>query len=794
MEHNYNHKEVEKKWQKIWGEKNQYKVEEKSQKPKYYSLVEFPYPSGEGLHVGHVRSYTAMDIVSRKKRREGFEVLFPIGYDAFGLPAENFAVKTGIHPRITTEKAIVVFREQLKSLGLSFDWSREFSTTDPEYYRWTQWIFLKFLENGLAYKEEMPINWCAECKIGLANEEVVGGVCERCGGSVQKKEKEQWMLAITKYAERLLEDLEDLDYITPVKIQQKNWIGKSEGAELDFPIKNSNLKISVFTTRADTLYGATYLVLSPEHPSIHELESQIENLDEVRKYTIEARGRTDIERTSEGKEKTGVLLKGVKAINPANGVEIPVFIADYVLVHYGTGAIMAVPAHDKRDWEFAKKFNLPVVEVISGGDTEIEAHTDTVLGKLVNSGEFDGQSVEEAGKNITNKVGGKLKTTYKLRDWVFSRQRYWGEPIPVILCPDCGVVPTPESELPVQLPEVDDFMPNEDGESPLAKVLDWVNVKCPKCQGDAKRETDVMPNWAGSSWYFLRYIDPHNGEALVDKDKEKKWMPVDWYNGGMEHTTLHLLYSRFWHKFLFDIGVVHESEPYKKRTSHGFILGEDGEKMSKSRGNVVNPDDMVDRFGADSLRLYEMFIGPFDQATSWSTDGMMGPRRFLDKLWRLSEKVIERESDETLLHETIKKVTEDIEAMRFNTAISSMMIFLNELSKEDNLSKESFKALLLLLAPFAPHITEELWQKIGGKESIHLTPWPAYDKNKIVKNRHLIVVQVNGKVRGEFETEQTEKEVLKDLALGQKRVSEQIEGKEIKKIIYIKNKLINIVV
>jgi leucyl-tRNA synthetase len=801
----YNHKKIEQKWQKTWEKNKQNEVDENSNKPKFYSLIEFPYPSGEGLHVGAVKPYSAMDIISRKKRREGFEALYPIGFDAFGLPAENYAVKTGVHPKITTEKAIDNFRRQLKSLGLSYDWSREIKTTDPKYYKWTQWIFLQLFKKGLAYKEKMSINWCKDCKTGLANEEVVNGVCERCGGSVEKKEREQWMLAITKYAERLLDDLEPLDYIESVKIQQKNWIGRSYGAEISFPLCISRMNadktqidadIKIFTTRPDTLFGATYMVISPEHGLVHKFEDKIENIDDVKNYINEARKKTDIERTAEGKEKTGVELKGIKAINPTNKEEIPIFIADYVLVHYGTGAIMAVPAHDERDWEFAKKFDLPIIEVISGGDVSKEVYVGG--GELVNSGEFNGLEVEDAKNKITEFVGGEMKTTYKLRDWVFSRQRYWGEPIPMIICSECGPVPLDESELPLELPEVEDFMPNDAGESPLSKVTDWVNVKCPKCGGSAKRETDTMPNWAGSSWYFLRYIDPHNDKVIVDREKEKKWMPVDWYNGGNEHTTLHLLYSRFWHKFLFDIGVVHESEPYKKRTSHGLIIGEDGEKMSKSKGNVINPDDIVERFGADTLRVYEMFMGPFDQAVAWSTDGLMGPRRFLERIWRASGKLNEVEprstETESLMHETIKKVSEDIEEMKFNTAISTMMSYFNEINKEEGMVKEDYKTLLLLLAPFAPHITEELWNKLGEDNSIHLTPWPAYDKNKVVKEKHLIVVTVNGKVRGEFETEESREEEVKKQAISLPRVKDYVEGRKIKKLIYIEGKLLNIVI
>ncbi|PIP86602.1 leucine--tRNA ligase [Candidatus Campbellbacteria bacterium CG11_big_fil_rev_8_21_14_0_20_44_21] len=811
MEHNYDHKKIEERWQAIWEEKKLNETDEKSNKPKYYSLVEFPYPSGDGLHVGHVRSYTAMDIISRKRRREGFEILFPIGYDAFGLPAENFAVKTGIHPKITTEKAISNFRKQLKSMGLSFDWSREIKTIDPKYYKWTQWIFLKLLENNLAYKAKIPINWCQDCRIGLANEEVTDGVCERCGGPVDKREKEQWMLAITKYAERLLSSLEELDYILPVKVQQKNWIGKSEGAEISFNLKFLDFKINVFTTRVDTLFGATYLVLSPEHKIISNLGPNISNLNEVKEYIKKAASTTDIERVAEGREKTGVKLEGISAINPANGEEIPVYTADYVLSHYGSGAIMAVPAHDERDYQFAKKFNLPVKKVVeakaileiprnaediaSGAKKRLIIKTEVYAGegKLINSGEFSEMESPEAREKMTEKFG-RRKVTYKLRDWVFSRQRYWGEPIPVILCKKCGVVPVPESELPVLLPEISDFMPDEDGESPLLKAKDWVNVKCPKCSGAAQRETDVMPNWAGSSWYFLRYLDSRNDDALVSKEKEKKWMPVDWYNGGMEHTTLHLLYSRFWYKFLFDIGAVSSEEPYKKRTSHGFILGEDNEKMSKSRGNVINPDEIVKYFGADTLRLYEMFIGPFDQAVVWSTDGLLGPRRFLDKLYKALDRVkVIKSRKESLMHQSVKKVSEDIESMKFNTAISAMMISLNELLKDEEISKEDYGLLLKLLAPFAPHITEELWQKLGGKGSIHLTPWPTYDKKKIVKKTNLIVVQVNGKVRGQFQSENSDEEEIKKTALNLDKVKPYLEDGKARRVIYVKDKLVNIV-
>jgi len=792
----YDHKKIELKWQEKWGNSDIYRAKDDISLPKFYSLVEFPYPSGEGLHVGHVKSYTAMDIISRKKRREGFNVLYPIGYDAFGLPAENYAVKTGIHPRITTDKNISNYRKQLKSIGLSFDWARELSTADPSYYKWTQWLFLKFFEHGLAYKKKMPINWCVDCKIGLANEEVVGGVCERCGGEVEKREKEQWMLAITKYADRLIDDLEKVDYLDRIKAQQINWIGRSKGAELSFKLQASSNEVgevSVFTTRPDTLFGATYLVLAPEHEAISNLKSQISNFDEVEDYIKKATSKTDIERTAEGKEKTGVKLEGVSAINPGSGEEIPIFVADYVLVHYGTGAIMAVPAHDERDFEFAKKFDLEIRKVIEGGK---DGEVNVAEGKLINSGKFDGLSSEEAKEKITTAVGGEEKITYKLRDWVFSRQRYWGEPIPIINCSKCGLVPVPEKDLPLELPELEDYKPSESGEAPLAKAKDWVKTECPKCGGVAERETDTMPNWAGSSWYFLRYVDPKNNEEFASREKLDYWMPVDWYNGGMEHTTLHLLYSRFWHKFFYDIGLVSMDEPYQKRTAQGLVLAEDGDKMSKSKGNVVNPNDIVERFGADTLRMYEMFMGPFDQNVAWSEDGLMGPRRFLEKVWRLSKKVDEisiEKKIETEMHNTIKKVGEDIEEMKFNTAISQMMIFSNKLDEEEKIAKEVFEVFLDLLAPFAPHITEELWSQLGNNDSIHLTPWPQYDKNKTVSDAHLIVVQVDGKVRAKFETTEKEEEIIKDVALKMDEIRKYLDKAEVSRVIYVPNKLVNIV-
>lgn len=760
----YNHKKIEKKWQEKWEKDEPYKAEDFSKREKSYILVEFPYPSGDGLHTGHARSYTALDIIARKRRAEGKNVLYPIGWDAFGLPTENHALKTGVHPKETTKKNTDTFRRQLKMLGISFDWSREINTTDPEYYKWTQWIFLQMFKKGLAYKDKMPINWCLSCKIGLANEEVVDGHCERCGGETEKQDKEQWMLTITKYADRLDKDLDDVDYLEAIKIQQRNWIGKSEGAEIDFNIKESDKTIKVFTTRPDTIFGATYMVLAPEHNLVEELKSQIENFDEVEKYIKEAGKKTEIERTAEGKEKTGVELKGITVINPANNEETPVFIADYVMIEYGTGAIMAVPAYDERDREFAEKFDLPIVEA-----------------DLVDKDE------------VIKKVNGEKVVKYKLRDWVFSRQRYWGEPIPIIHCGECGPVPVPEDELPVELPEVDDYKPTDSGESPLTKAEDWVNVKCPSCSGEAKRETDVMPNWAGSSWYYLRYADPDNSEAFADKKNLKYWTPVDWYNGGMEHTTLHLLYSRFWHKFLYDIKVVPTHEPYQKRTSHGLILAEGGEKMSKSKGNVVNPDEVVETFGADSLRLYEMFMGPFDQAIAWSTDNMVGVRRFIEKVWRLNEKVKNIESN-IVLDSAIKKVGSDVESMKFNTAISTLMILVGRMEKKEEVSKADYEILLVLLAPFAPHVAEELWEKLGKDGSILNEKWPEYDESKTVEDTAKIAIQVDGKVRASIEVSVDEdEEKVKEKALEEENVKKWIEGKEVQKVIYINGKIVSIV-
>ncbi|NOY35902.1 MAG: leucine--tRNA ligase [bacterium] len=836
----YNPKTIEPKWQKIWEDEGIYKAEDFSEKPKYYCLIEFPYPSGDGLHVGHIRSNTAMDIIARKRRMEGYNVLYPIGWDAFGLPTENYAIKTGIHPSVVTKQNTDKFRRQLKAIGFSFDWDREINTSDPEYYKWTQWIFLQLYKKGLAYKKKMPINWCLSCKIGLANEEVVDGKCERCGGEVEKREKEQWMLAITKYADRLAKDLDEVDYLDKIKIQQRNWIGKSEGALIKFGLKTENEKlktdIKVFTTRPDTLFGVTYCVLAPENPLVEELKEKIENWGEVEKYRQEAARKEEMERTAEDREKTGVELKGVKAINPANGEGVPIFVADYVLGHYGTGAVMAVPAHDERDFEFAKKFNLPVRKVIlppsvlsivrntkdiaAGAEKElrIKAECWTGEGTLINSGEFTGMDSKKAREEITKwlekrGLGGK-KITYKLRDWVFSRQRYWGEPIPIVFCGKCGEVPVPEEDLPVELPEVEKYEPTDTGESPLARMPEWVNTTCPKCGGEAKRETDTMPNWAGSSWYFLRYIDPKNSEALADKKKLEYWMPVDWYNGGMEHVTLHLLYSRFWNKFLHDIGAVPVSEPYKKRTAHGMILGEGGEKMSKSKGNVVNPDDIVKNYGADTLRLYEMFMGPFDQAIPWNPESMIGLRRFLEKIWKYVElwnKKKEDDKGETVddsFHEVeynkmIKKVSEDIENMQFNTAISSIMIFVNHIRKEEGssyiqrpVSEKQMEGLLKILAPFAPHIAEELWQGVLGRENpIHLAPWPEYDPEKIKEKTFKLIVQINGKTRDVFEAPAgISEEEVKVLTLERENVKKWLIGKSVRKTVFVPDKLINLII
>ncbi len=791
---------IEKKWQDIWEEKGVFHAKNDYSKPKFYALVEFPYPSGQGLHVGHPRSYTALDIVARKTRLEGFNVLYPMGWDAFGLPTENFAIKNHVHPEIVTKKNVARFKQQLQSLGLSFDWSREINTTDPSYYKWTQWIFLQLFKKGLAYKKEMAVNWCTSCKCVLANEEVVGGVCERCGGEVIHKTKSQWMLKITAYAQRLLDDLDQVDYIDRVKTQQRNWIGRSTGAEVDFATTAGD-KLRVYTTRPDTLFGATYMVISPEHPILEKWAGKLRNLDEIKAYQEEAARKSDFERTEVAKDKTGVRLDGVMAVNPVNGREIPIFISDYVLISYGTGAIMAVPAHDTRDWEFAKKFDLPILEVVKGGDVQKEAFTDCATGVMVNSGMLDGLAVEEAKEKITawlKEQGlGEPKVNFKLRDWVFARQRYWGEPIPIVICDKCGYVPLPEEQLPLKLPEVESYEPTEDGESPLAALTDWVETTCPHCGGKAKRETDTMPQWAGSSWYFLRYCDPHNDKELASKEALDYWMPVDWYNGGMEHTTLHLLYSRFWHKFLYDIGVVPTCEPYAKRTSHGMILGENGEKMSKSRGNVVNPDDIVKEYGADTMRMYEMFIGDFEKAAPWSSSSIRGCRRFLDRIWDLQKNVMDgsiRPELEKPFHKTIRKVTEDIDNLKFNTAIAAMMALINDIAAAGGITKEEYRILLLLLNPFAPHITEELWEILGYGGMVTDQQWPEYDEEKCREDEIEVAVQINGKVRDRI-TIPAGSEAAD--AIANAKASEKIvpflDGKQIVKEIYVKGKLVNIV-
>lgn len=799
----YNPKVIEKKWQDIWDEKKVYEASNTSENEKFYALVEFPYPSANGLHVGHPRPYTALDIVARKRRYQGYNVLFPMGWDAFGLPTENFAIKNKIHPRIVTEKNVERFKSQLKSIGFSFDWSREVNTTDPNYYKWTQWIFLKLFENGLAYKQEMPINFCTSCKVGLANEEVVGGVCERCGSEVIRRVKNQWMLKITEYAERLINDLDTVDYIERVKTQQINWIGKSIGAEIDFKVAAGDDTLRVFTTRPDTLFGATYMVLAAEHPLIDKYKNIIENYHDVESYRDEVAKKSDFERTELVKEKTGVEIKGLTAINPATGKEIPLWVSDYVLMTYGTGAIMAVPGHDQRDWEFATKFNLPIVEVIKGGDISVEAYTDTNSGILVNSDFINDMEVKDAIEYMINwlveKNLGDRKVNYKLRDWVFSRQRYWGEPIPLVHCKDCGWVPLPEEELPLMLPEVDNYEPTENGESPLANIHDWVHTTCPNCGGHAHRETDTMPQWAGSSWYFLRYMDPHNSKALASKEALEYWSPINWYNGGMEHTTLHLLYSRFWHKFLYDIGVVPTSEPYAKRTSHGMILGDNNEKMSKSRGNVVNPDDIVRDFGADTLRTYEMFIGDFEKSVPWSENGVKGCRRFLDRVWRLQD--IIKPGDEytpeleSSIHKTIKKVSEDFETLKFNTGIAALMSLLNEFNDHGKITKADFRTFLILLNPVAPHITEELWEEIGLGGFLFQVTWPEYDKDKTIDKVFDLPVQINGKVRGTVEINLGEaQESIKEKIYNNDTIAKFIDGKTVVKEIYVPSKIYNIVV
>ena len=799
----YNHKVVEKKWQKVWDDNKAFAATDDYSKPKYYALVEFPYPSGQGLHVGHPRPYTALDIVARKRRMQGYNVLYPMGWDAFGLPTENYAIKNKIHPKIVTENNVKRFKEQLHSLGYSFDWDREINTTDPSYYKWTQWIFLKLFKAGLAYKKEMPINWCTSCKVGLANEEVVNGVCERCGAPVVRKVKSEWMLKITDYAEKLIEGLDHVDYIERVKVSQKNWIGKSQGAEVDFSIKGKEDKLRVYTTRCDTLFGVTYMVVSPEHPIIDKYKDELKNWDVIAAYRDEASKKSDFERAELAKEKTGVQIEGLTAINPVNGKEIPIWISDYVLMSYGTGAIMAVPAHDERDWEFAKKFNLPLIQVVAKNGEEVDinaaAFTDVATGVLINSDFLNGLEVKDAKAKmiafLEEKKIGTAKTNYKLRDWVFSRQRYWGEPIPIVHCDKCGYVPIDESELPLMLPEVESYMPTDNGESPLAAMTDWVNTTCPCCGGPAKRETDTMPQWAGSSWYFLRYTDPHNDEALASKEALKYWMPVDWYNGGMEHTTLHLLYSRFWHKFLYDQGVVPCPEPYQKRTSHGMILGENGEKMSKSRGNVVNPDDIVREYGADTLRTYEMFIGAFDLSASWSEDGVKGCRRFLERIWKLQDIMTDEEeysSDlETKMHQTIKKVSSDYENLKYNTAIAAMMALLNDFTKKGSITKGEYKTLLILLNPVAPHITEELWQIIGGSGYVYEQTWPKYEEAKTVENTVEIAVQINGKTKGTLAIgrDDAKEDVI---AKAKESIADKLTGNIVKEI-YVPGRIVNIV-
>ena len=802
MSQRYDHDAVEAKWQRKWEEARCFEASEDHSKPKFYGLIEFPYPSGQGLHVGHPLSNTAIDIICRKRRMEGYNVLFPMGYDAFGLPTENYAIKTGIHPAKVTEQNIARFRSQLKRLGFSFDWSREVNTTDPGYYKWTQWIFLKLFEHGLAYKAEIPINFCTSCKVGLANEEVVDGHCERCGGEVVQKVRSQWMLRITAYAQRLIDDLDTVDFIERVKTQQRNWIGRSEGAEVDFALAGTEDKLRVFTTRCDTLFGATYMVMSPEHPYIEKYRDRIENWAEVQAYREAAARKSDFERSELTKEKTGVPLKGLNAVNPATGREIPVWISDYVLMTYGTGAIMAVPAHDTRDYAFAKAFNLPIIEVVAGGDVEKEAFTDCETGRMVNSGFLNGLEVEQAKEKMITWLEeqgiGARKVNYKLRDWVFSRQRYWGEPIPLVHCEKCGWVPLPESELPLVLPEIDDYTPSDDGSSALSRAKEWIHTTCPKCGGPAERETDTMPNWAGSSWYFLRYCDPHNDKEFASREALDYWMPVDWYNGGMEHTTLHVLYSRFWHKFLYDIGLVPTPEPYQKRTSHGMILGENGEKMSKSRGNVINPDDIVAEMGADSFRLYEMFMGAFDQPKPWSTTSARGCRRFLDRVWRLQDMLSAesgvRDDLKASLHGMIKKVSEDYEAMKYNTAIAAMMSFVNDVYAKGDITKEEFHALLTLLNPVAPHITEELNELLGYETPLYASTWPKWDEAALVASTVELGVQVNGKVRARvtvpagLSKEETEAQVL-----AAPEVQPWIEGKTVRKVIAVKN-IVNIVV
>ena len=804
----YNFKEIEKKWQKKWYDEGTFYAKDDYSMKKWYGLIEFPYPSGQGLHVGHPRSYTALDVIARKRRMQGYNVLFPIGFDAFGLPAENYAIKNHVHPKITTEKNIAHFKEQLKSIGFSFDWSREVNTTDPNYYKWTQWIFIQLYKHGLAYKATMPINFCTGCKVGLANEEVVNGVCERCGSPVVQKEKSQWMLRITKYAERLINDLDEVNFLDKIKAQQINWIGRSEGAEVTFKIADSSETLTVYTTRPDTLFGATYMVVAPEHHIIEKLANKITNMDEIEEYKKKAALKSDFERSELNKEKTGCEIKGIKAINPLTGKEIPIWISDYVLITYGTGAIMAVPGHDTRDHDFATKFNLPIVQVIKSNsddvvcDVQKEAFTDVESGILINSGFLNDLSVKDAKKKVIDYLEenniGKKQVNYKLRDWVFSRQRYWGEPIPMVHCEKCGWVPIPESELPLKLPDIEDYEPGENGESPLAKHTDWVNTTCPHCGGKATRETDTMPQWAGSSWYYLRYMDAHNDNALASKEALEYWSPVDWYNGGMEHTTLHLLYSRFWHKFLYDIGIVPTKEPYQKRTSHGMILGSNGEKMSKSKGNVVNPDDIVNEFGADSFRVYEMFMGPFDQTAPWSMESIRGCSKFLDRVWNMQTILVDGNTYspkfEKMMHRSIKKISSDIEEMKFNTCISTFMTMVNEFYKEKTINKAEFKTFLQLLNPFAPHITEELNKTVHGeKEDLAYQKWPEYDESKTIADEITLPIQFNGKLRGTIQISLDEDESsVKEKV--HKAIDSKLDGKTVVKEIYVKNKIYNIVV
>ena len=799
----YNFKEVEKKWQLKWDEEGTFNASNNYKKKKWYGLIEFPYPSGQGLHVGHPRSYTALDVIARKKRLQGYNVLYPIGFDAFGLPAENYAIKTNVHPKITTQKNIAHFTEQLKALGFSFDWSREVNTTDPEYYKWTQWIFIQLFKKGLAYKTTMPINFCTGCKVGLANEEVVNGVCERCGSEVVQKEKSQWMLKITEYAQRLIDDLDDLDFLDKIKTQQKNWIGRSEGAEVIFKVANSEETLKVYTTRPDTLFGATYMVVAPEHDIIKKLEERITNIDEVKEYQHKASLKSDFERSEINKDKTGVELKGIKAINPLTNKEIPIWISDYVLSSYGTGAIMAVPAHDQRDFEFAKKFGMPIIQVVDGENVDLdkEAFTDVETGKLINSDFLNGLEVKDAKSKIINYLEenkiGERKVNYKLRDWVFSRQRYWGEPIPMVYCEHCGWQPIEEKDLPLVLPEVEDFEPGENGESPLAKQTDWIKTTCPKCGKEAKRETDTMPQWAGSSWYFLRYMDPHNDKELASKEALEYWSPIDWYNGGMEHTTLHLLYSRFWHKFLYDIGVVPTKEPYQKRTSHGMILGTNGEKMSKSKGNVINPDDIVDEFGADTLRIYEMFMGPFDQTAAWSMESIRGCSKFLDRVYNLKDMLVDGDEftkeTEKMMNKAIKKVSNDIEEMKFNTSVATFMTMVNEFYKIKKINKKEFVTFLTLLNPFVPHITEELNELAGFDKPISSYEWPKYDEEKTKDDEITLPIQFNGKLKATVQIEVDEDETsIKEKV--HEAIKDKLDGKTVVKEIYVKNRIYNIVV